>query len=36
MNGVRFADKGNTKKSGVRLEIWFDEIDDEEIINQVK
>ena len=27
MNGFRFVDKGkNTKKSGVRLEIWFDAI----------
>lgn len=32
MNGFRFADKGHTKKSGVRLEIWFDEITSEESV----
>ena len=30
MNGFRFADKGNTKKSGVRLELWFDKLLDSE------
>lgn len=31
-NGFRLADKGNTKRSGIRLEVWFDEINADRMI----
>lgn len=35
MTGFRWVEKGGIKKSGVRLEIWFDKLD-ENTTNDIK